>query len=604
MGTSPSFRKRLNQQHAAVFGAERYVDMGLQLRRLTVDLPQEVPAGTSLLIGNVEMVTAGAGQTEVPVVSTERGASTALRPGDSVQGGGELRVEVVLSAGGRWDRLQERYDGPARAPVIVDLIEAQVEPARWVARWITRYKERQGSRRRRQKDKRTLLNYGNRASGKTVLGLLLTAAVCLEVPGTVAWVISRSRTQSQDEIHDALKELLPERWYSYHGQPAYRFSLVNGSRIREMTADAPEDLKQGRVDWAFLNEGAKMPKLAYAYPIGRISDRGGLCYIASNPPTADVPRGIWVWHLYRKVVERQGCSEWCPIEAMQSSAQDNALIDQAAREDVADILQMLDPRLAAADAKGVMQGVSPQIIHAFDLPRHGRRHAPDVGDITAEVLRRHHRVRQGFSYLAGVDFQSSFPFITCTFFKLYGKIEAPILWAVSGANPEGNEDDFLDSVLIEGIVTGEGESDEINPQTVLWIGDSSAQWQNSRHEHKAPPSFPPFLNRGFKILSPTVPVTPGALYGRNPPVGTSLGQVNRWFREDRIMVSPLAEGLLSDCRDGTSRETDKGPRPEKKHSHFLDTLRYVLWFLEPPTRRVKSPQEQRRGPGITLLPAR
>lgn len=593
----------LTAEEDAVTGRERYIDLCLVLRRLTVDLPEEVPAGWSVRCGAVDLVTAGAGREGVPVVAAELGASAGLEDGAALEGGGQLRAEVVLRAGGRWDTLHERYDGEARTARVFDLVEAQVEPARFVAGWLERFKFRR-STGKRAKDIRTLLHYGNRGGGKTVLGLWCTIAVCLAVPGTVAWAISRSRTQSQDEIHDALVAFLPKDWATYQGQPRYRFAFVNGSKLREMTADDPADLKQGRVDWAFLNEAAKMPDLSYLYPLGRLSDRGGLCYIATNPPTVDVPRGAWVWHFYRKNLERAATGKRKLVEVIQTDAAENAAVDQEARDDVGELLAMVSPRLAAADAGGKMQGASPQIIYAFKTELHGLQAAPAIGDITGEFLRRHDRVRRPFRYIAGIDFQASFPHITATFFRLYGTFEKPILWAVSGMNPEGNEEDFLDSLAIEGIQTGDDEPEAVEPSTVLWIGDSSAQFQNSKHDNKAPPSFPPFLNRGYKILSPTLPVTPGASFGRNPPVGSSIGQVNRWFAQGQIMVSPLASGLLADCRDGIAKEYRGNLVPDKPHSHFLDGLRYVLWFLRPPMKRVRAAGEERRGPGLMTLPAR
>lgn len=599
-------RKGLAAAREAALGAARYVDLCLVLRRLTVDLPAEVPEGWALRCGDVEFVTAAAGREGVPVVAAQLGASAGLADGAPIEGGGTLRAEEILRAGGRWDTLAERYDGEAAAPRIFDLVEAQIEPARFVAAWLARYRTRQTSGRR-AKDIRTLLHYGNRGGGKTVLGLWCTIAVCLAVPGTVAWVISRSRTQSQDEIHDALLAFLPKGWATYQGQPRYRFVFPNGSKLREMTADDPADLKQGRVDWAFLNEAAKMPDLAYGYPIGRISDRGGLCYIATNPPTADVPRGAWVWHFYRKNLERAAVGKPKLVEIVETDAAENAAVDQDARADVGEILHMLSPRLAAADASGKMQGANPQIIRTFNTKDHGLHYPPDVGEITGDILRAHPRVRRPFKYIAGIDFQASFPHITATFFRIYRNPKNPaawILWAVGGMNPAGSEEDFLDTFEIEGITLREGEIELLDPGEVLWIGDSSAQFQNSRHDSKAPPSFPPFLNRGHRIMSPTLPVTEGAQWGRNPPVGTTIGMVNKWFADGRIMISPQATGLLTDCRDGIAKEYRGNFSPDKPHSHFLDGLRYVLWFLEPQTRRRKRDGEERRGPGLMTLPAR
>lgn len=581
-------RKRVQALIDAAEGTDRYVDLCLVLRRLTADFESPVPEGYSFIAGDIEFITCTSGTVGVPIRSSKLGESVSVSAGSKIDGPtlGTLRAETILSAGGRWDTLRQLYTAdPPAAPLVFDLMESQVEVARWYSAWLDRFKARQGSKKK-IKDYRTLLNYGARGGGKTVLCLLLLVAAAIDVPDSICWVISVSRPQSQEDIHENLIRLLPTAWYAYRGQPIYALRFLNGSRIREMTADTPEDLKQGRVDVALLNEAAKTDRRAYAYPLGRVSDRGGIMLLASNPPTADVPKGVWVLDLHEKLKEAEKEKKWFPCVVFRTDAAANAAIDAAARDDVGTLLHAISPQIAAADAEGLMRPIGERIIYAFDKQKHGKQYAPHLGDITAEFTRR--RFGRAYPYLAGVDFQDH-PYIIASYFKIYGSIDKPILWCVSDFAIRGSEDDFLDEALLAGVLVGEGESDEIEQGTVLWIGDSSAQWQDRKNRGQQstilPPSFSFWKHRGLTIIPPAEKITPEARYSKNPPISVSLGQVNRLLAMDRLFISPLAKHVGKALHECQARPTMYGVRPEKKYAHAIDTVRYVAWWVDPPVRR-------------------
>lgn len=579
-------RRRLVELVEAAEGADRYQDLALRLRAVRADFDQEVPIDHTFTAAGVECVTAAAGRLGVPVRSLEVGASTRIPDGTAFEGG-TWRGEALLEAGGRWDTLRGRWaEDPPATWHTIDLIESQHQLVREFARWLARYRERRRRPVGRVRDVRTMIAYGNRGSGKTFVSLLLLLALGLAVPGGVYWIVVENRPAAARDVWQTFEDLQPG-WCKYRGQPDYVWRLPNGSEIYYKSADEPSSLKAGRVDALLINEAAKLPREVYGYATARTKERGGITLLATNPPTPDKPRGIWIYRLYEREREARAKGEWFPAVSYQLNSDANALIDRGADEDVSLLIKTVAPTLAGADVLGEMAMPGERIIYAYDQVRHGLRAPPALGDVTEQVLRRHPRVGRPFRYLAGVDFQASFPYIVVVFFKLFGDVTKPILWAVSDASVKGNEDDFLDEVLQEGVITGEGEGEEIERDTVLWIGDSSAQQQNSRHDFTAPPSFPAFLNRGLRIMSPTSPTSEKAKYGRNPSVGVSLGQVNSLFKVDRIMVSPLAPRLAEDCREGVAKETERGLRPDRPHSHYLDCLRYVAWFLDPPTRRRK-----------------
>jgi len=586
----------------------RYVDLAVRLRRITADFAAEVPEGYVVSSGGVELRTLAAGRLDVPVVSCTRYASRTLADDAELldEGGaavGVLRAERVLEAGGRWDTVRRAYtkDAP-QAPQVYDLMESQVDMARWFAAWLRRWQRRQGDpRRAKVRDIRSVLYYGNRAGGKTELCLWLTLAAAITVPDAITWIVSCSRPQSQEDVHERLGRIIPPEWGAYRGQPAYRWLLVNGSRIREMTGDSPEDLKQGRVDLAFLNEAAKMDKRAYAYPIGRISDMGGIMLMASNPPTVDVPKGAWVLDLFEQLKDREKLGKWCALHVVQADGALNASIDQGARDDVGDLLRMVSPEIATADADGAMRAIKPKLVYEYDRAIHGLKRAPELGDITERFTKD--KQGRAYQYLAGVDFQQS-PYIIVSYWKLYGSLAAPILWCVSDFTCQGSEDDFLDEALLSGVPTGDGQSDEIEPGNVLWIGDSSAQWQDRKNRGQQatilPPSFAFWKQRGLPIIPPTTKITPEAKWAKNPPKQVSYGQLNRLTKEGRMLISPLATVIGEAFRQCEARRREAGGvNAEPKWSHAIDTARYVAWWVDPVTRR--KPAQQQRAAGAPLV---
>lgn len=579
-------RRKLDDLIEQAQGEARYVDLQIVLRRITADFPAQVEVGHQFTVAGLQLQAAAAGQLDVPVVAMERNASAKIPNGARFDGGGVFRAEQVLVVGGRWDCLLKKYDGAVKTPLVFDLVESQVETARWFAGWLARWTARRAGAAPRIKDVLASLLYGDRGGGKTLLGLWLCMAAAAAVPGSVVWVVSASRPQSTEDVRENLDLFIPKAWAVYKGQPEYRWRFANGSRLREMTADAEEDLKQGDLDFCFLNEAAKMGKRAFGYTVGRAKLKSGHVFMASNPPTPDVPKGVWVLNLHQEWEDRRREGKPMALQVFKNSSRQNAAADQSAQDDALDLMRTVSPRHAQADAEGLMLPLGAKIIHAFDRVKHGRFPAPQTGDITREWTRR--KYGRAFDFLGPVDFQDN-PYIISSFWKVFGRIERPLIWCVSDVTVKGSEDDFLDELEIGGVPVAEGQSADFDPSAVLFIGDSSAQWQDRKHRGEQariyPPSFQAFKNRGLHIVPPAEKITPEARWAKNPPYGVSLGQVNRWLAEDRMHIGPLAAHVVEAFRESEAKQTTHGARPEAKYAHSIDTARYVAWYVEPPTRR-------------------
>jgi hypothetical protein len=284
--------------------------------------------------------------------------------------------ELLLAAGGRWDRIERRFlqEPPERVKVI-DLEESQVEFTRWFAKFLRDLREG------RPRDASLALAAGERRGGKTFDLLLCEVALLLDVPSidgseTVGWVVSASY-QERDEIDKTIREHLPASWYTHRKAPEFRYRFAHGSTLRNVSADDPETLKRGRVDCVLYNEAQKMPIAALSNGIYGTADKGGIALLAANPPRRKV--GEWVFQLKQAIDE----SRIQGARYFGFSAKDNTQIDQLARERVGGILRLLDPRAAKADDEGAWLPVGDRAYSHFD----GRRNLGAVPELATSPTR-------------------------------------------------------------------------------------------------------------------------------------------------------------------------------------------------------------------------
>lgn len=472
---------------------------------------------------------------------------------------------IILSSGGRWDRLNNVFDSePSKRCKIIDLEESQFEFTSWFATWLNAF------RNNAHRDTRLVLAGGERRGGKTFDLLLCTIAAVLDTPGRIGWMVSSSY-QERDELDQTIRKYIPAGWYTYRGCPKYQFTFHNGSILKNISADDPETLKRGRVDIAFLNEAQKMPMGALSNSIPGIIDAGGLVIMAANPPRRII--GEWVLTLKEAIDEKRISS----AKFFGFKAELNTHIDQHARKDVGQILSIIDPRAAQADDEGMWIPVGDQAYFKFSS-KDNVRAVPDIVDITGELTER--KVGRRYSYINGADFQAT-PFMAGIALKVYRGIDGrSIFWVVGEVLREGTEDDFLDTV---------DDKTDWTPETAVWIGDASGTWQDGAHKTRGRVSFDIFKSRRWHIHPPQRKRTEQGDHPRNPAIEDRLSLVNKLLAEGRLMIDP----------DGAPRVAIalkkcelKNHRPRGKYAHITDALGYALWWIEP--------KPQTRKPGAKL----
>lgn len=471
--------------------------------------------------------------------------------------------EILLAAGGCYDRLLQRYTGDRPATVkAIDVEESQVELIRWFSGWLRQF--RVGLPR----DVSLVIAGGERRGGKTFAVLLCLVAAALDVPliggsPLQAWVVSVSY-QERDEVDRFIVENLPSDWYTARHAPEYRYVLLNGASIKNVSADDPSNLKRGRVDICALNEAQKMSVGALSNAIGGTIDNEGLALLAANPPRRQI--GEWVYTLKQAIDDKRLAG----ARFFGFSAKDNTKIQQAARSRVGEILQIIDPRAKKADDEGLWLPVGDRAYPKWSHQLVGEPPPPGVcDDITARVTERELLI--SFGTVAGGDFQGR-PHQAAVLYRIFDGPDGPIYWIVDELIVEGTELHLSDAAYERGHT----------PETLVWIPDASGSFQDSKHSGSTT-SFELLRSQRWIVFAPTEIKRPDrSRHAKNPDVDQRLGLMYRVMEQGRLRVAPHCTWTIEsfkECPLGVSRYGHR--RPFGPHAHITDAAGYPICRLEP-----------------------
>lgn len=483
---------------------------------------------------------------------------------------------TLLHAGGTWDAIDKRYLPKEPDQVrIIRLRESQVEAARWLAWWL---QERAEGRKR---DFRSLFLLGDRGGGKTFLATVGTVTALVKFPRmdgkpTLAWqVVSsyRERREIEREIESAFP--FENTWYTRRLAPEHEYRFVHGPLLVTLSGDNPESLRQGTVDYLFLNECTKLQEDAYISGIARLKDHDGLCIATTNPPKTN--RGRWVKKFWDTAQERKEGGKPFSLRFVRVDSAGNDLTHQDAADDVADQIRVLNPRAAQADIDGLMLPIDQPAYWEW-VPSRNARPLPDLGDITRQYLKR--RTGREYDYLIGADFQGR-PFQVAVVAKIYGSLDEPLVYFCDEVIcPQATEGDLADAVLEAGYT----------PDNAYWVADNSGQWQNSqrnsRWKRNEFTSHSQIASRGFHIVPCIKPKEPGH-QPANPLVEQRINLINAQLKASRIFVDPEgAPRLAESLKECILRATGRGRViPTGVHAHASDALGYPAWWIYSKGRR-------------------
>lgn len=482
--------------------------------------------------------------------------------------------ETIWFAGGQWDRIEERYTGkePSSGKVI-KLREAQIEAARLCAFWFQEKKEG------RDRDFFGEFLISDRGAGKTHLGAVFIPTSLIEFPRfdgspAIAWMISSSHAD-REELDREIKDHFPAWWFRYVEWPKHEYRFVNGCKATHISAAKIDSLKKGRVDFILVNEAQKMTKRAPAFALGRIKDKGGLAVFAANPPTDF--RAKWILDWEEKDRERRQTAKRYPIRFVKLDSSMNDTLDTQVADQVAEVVRDLDPRLAAADIDGQLLQVGQPAYAKFSKLANVAV-PPDLGDITREFTKR--RYGREFDYVGGADFQAN-PHMVGTAWRLFGTVAEPILWCVAEWVCENSvEDDLIDVV----------EEDNYTPESLLWIGDASGQWQDGKHQRNGRDSFRVFKARRWHIIPPTRAKDPKR-YPANPRITDRVRLHNKLLEVGQIMFAPWCKKSIEAHKECQLKEAKFGAVPSGFYAHTTDTTGYVAWWCFPRPQMARDPKD-------------
>lgn len=476
--------------------------------------------------------------------------------------------EEILRVGGRWDRVERRWDGEASEVVVVRIVRGggQERAARWFAEWFRRHVigDWRGFRR-----VWSALLLGGRRSGKSHLAVAVLVTYSVLYPGSEVWAVSPSQSET-GELEKSIRRLLPARWYSYRGGGAGKavtITLLHSSRLLLLSGYKPSALRRGDVDLVLYNEGQNMSRAGYVQLRAPMADHGGLVVIAANPP--DRPIGRWIEDHLEGVQAGKIAGVHFDFDPSQNPWVDYAALDSMRAE--------VDEVTFDRDVLGLLRPVGDVVFHAWSDRESRKPVPPGLEDVTIEVTRK--MLRCPRPWIVGLDFQAS-PHHAAAILKLFrapGSADV-LAWVVGEVLAEDtDEDGLLDAIenANRWTPTGylEGEGYEAGECAVVM--DASAWWQDGAHQ-KGKQSDRILRARGWTAL-----FRPQADSLKNPDIVERCKVGNaRLKTADQVrhlFVTPECTHVAQAIRRWENR--NGLPYRRSEHAHLNDAWTYPIYRL-------------------------
>lgn len=470
--------------------------------------------------------------------------------------------QEILRVGGRWDRAKSQYidpDPPDLTARVIYINDNQIETVERFRDWLA---ARLGGGPR----KRLLITGGGRRGGKSFIITALCCATCIAIPDALTWYVSPT-LKRRDELERYTKRHTPQKWRRYASRDL-TFIFANGSRIVNITGDDAEDLKRGEADLICYNEPQAMNEDVLNYGMPAIIDKGGLLLFAGNP--ARKRKGVWFTRLVKSIDEgKYKKGDFCRL-----SAKDNPDVDASARDDVSELMHLINPEAARADDDGVfMEPGAFAYAENFDERRNTVPSLQIANFVTADVIRRYYGVAK-LDTLNGVDFQA-WPFNAGVSLQAVGDSKDPTWYVTGYLVKEDDEDYFLDDAF--GLW---------NHETTLWIGDASGTWQDAHHT-RGRCSFDKFKARRWRIEPPQKKRSDRGEHPANPSREDRINLVNSLLKRGKLIVVMDKAGLVAEALQKC--EVDPKGKPRGRYAHLTDALGYPLWWATTKPNATKAP---------------
>lgn len=509
--------------------------------------------------------------------------------------------EVLLDAGGRWDRRRKAWAGPPQKVAIIRVHRGQEAAARWFAEWFRRAAI--GPRGAHWDDFNRVwstLLLGGRRGGKSHLALITLAVFGVLVPGARVWAISPTQEET-DELEQGLRAMLPRRWYTFRGGGAgkpLQFKLAHGARILCLSGHKPRSLKRGRVDFALYNEAQNMFRAGWIQLRGAIADTGGLVVLAANPPDAEI--GRWI-----ETVHEQARAGKNKVALFTLTAKDNPFVEFQALADMEADLN--DEVTFRREVLGEFMPIGDIVMHAWSDAESVKDPPPEFVDITAEVTRR--VLGRPAGYVVGMDFQRT-PHMAAAVFKFFRDPSEPeevVAWVVDEVVVEdADENDLVDALEAlprwrHGEARVEGDNyrgwvdpgdDKAAPAHCAVVADASGWWQDGAHT-RGRTSDRVLASRRWGFL-----YKPQAESDKNPDIVERCKVSNARLKSAAGRRRAFAARHCDRVHVAMRSWENRGGAPYRRspYAHVCDSVTYVLYrfFGRPKVKRAEQRYESVR----------
>jgi hypothetical protein len=515
--------------------------------------------------------------------------------------------EELIEIGGTWDRRTKSWSDDARRVRVIRLHRGQEPAGRWLVEWLSRralgkkgphwaapmkHKPSEAFRR-----VWSLLLLGGRRGGKSHLACVALVMFAVMVPRARICAVSPTQEET-DELEQAIRELMPRRWYKLRGGGAgksLQFRLANGARILCLSGHKPRALKRGKFDLALYNEAQNMYRAGWWQLRGAIADTGGLVVLAANPPDAEI--GRWIEDLYERARAKKNF-----VELFEISPELNPWVERQALKDFE--ADANDPIAYAREIEGKMTPIGDIVFHSWsseniqDPPEH-------YIDVTAEVTKR--VLGRAAGYVVGMDFQRD-PHNAAAVLKFFRDPEAPdptriIPWVVDEVVlDDSDEYQLLDALEAKqrwqrgGAREGQGyrgwiepDDDKATPVHCAVVMDASAWWQDSAHAKGKQSDRILASRRWTHLYRPQPPYEDGTPRRANPDVVERCKVTNaQLMNANRVRRMFVASSCPRTVR-GMKNWPNKNGAPDRRSvfAHVCDAVSYPIFrfFGKPKTKK-------------------
>ena len=471
----------------------------------------------------------------------------------------------LLSAGGRWDRSERQYVGPAKQGHVITFQPAQHEAAYWLADWWRRFVTDDWDGYERAW---SCFWVAKRRRGKSHALCAALHAQCVLVPASICWAVSPTQ-ENTEELRRELEGMIPIQWARWKADDEC-FVYANGSQLFMRSAFKPHKLKMGRADVVGLNEAQLMDKRSFVQVRGAIADRGGLVIVAANPP--DSRKGLWVQDLYEKIIKKQVAAVYHNFNARENPyIEEQALLDLAREVDEATYRRDVLGEFVPLGDRAIASWSESQVL---EVPAH-------FVDVTRAWCR--YWLNIDIDTIIGADFDKR-PYCAGAVIRLYCDPDAPQIvypWVIAEAMADQGEAHMAEKLLALPTLAlpGAPARDQlIHTKSALVIGDASGSWQSTKERRKnlERPSFRILGEHGFRVVKNQWPRSE-----RNPEEKDRFALHNLLCRSSagisRLRIRPACEELIRCHREYES--VNGKPKFVSNWAHGVDAVGYALWRL-------------------------